>query len=52
MYKEIIYVRIDEDIKNELEALAVKEDRSLNNFVVYILKKYLEEQENKEKKDN
>ena len=40
--KEIIYVRIDEDIKKKLDMLALTEQRSLNNLVVYILTKYLE----------
>ena len=42
MNKEIIYVRIDEDIKKELDMLALEEQRSLNNLVVWILTKYLE----------
>ena len=42
MNKEIIYVRIDEDIKKELDMLALEEQRSLNNLVVFILTKYLE----------
>ena len=41
--KEVIYIRIDEEIKKELDKLALEENRSLNNFVVTILLKYLEE---------
>lgn len=40
--KEIIYVRIDENIKKKLDMLALAGQRSLNNLVVYILTKYLE----------
>lgn len=45
MYKDVIYVRIDEDLKQKLDAIALEENRSLNNLVVYVLKKYLEEYE-------
>lgn len=41
--KEVIYIRIDEELKKELDKLALEENRSLNNFVVTILMKYLEE---------
>ena len=48
MDKEVIYVRIDEDLKKELDMIALEENRSLNNLVVYILIKFLEEyKENK-----
>lgn len=49
MNKEVIYVRIDEDLKKKLDMIALKEQRSLNNLVVLILNKFLEEQEKKEK---
>ena len=49
MYKEVIYVRIDEDLKKELDMIALDEQRSLNNLVVYILSKYLEEYEKEHK---
>ncbi len=42
MNKEVIYIRIDEDLKKELDMLALEEQRSLNNLVVWILTKYLE----------
>lgn len=48
MNKDIIYVRIDEDLKKELDMIALEEQRSLNNLVVRILTKFLEE---KKKKD-
>lgn len=51
MNKDIIYVRIDEDLKKELDMLALEDGRSLNNFVVNILKKYIEEKK-KEKKES
>lgn len=50
MKKDVIYVRIDEELKKKLDMIALNEQRSLNNLVVLILSKYLEEQENKEKK--
>lgn len=43
MNKEIIYVRIDEDLKKQLDMIALEEQRSLNNLVVYILTKWLEQ---------
>ncbi len=42
MNKDVIYVRIDEDLKRELDMIALEEQRSLNNLVVYILTKYIE----------
>lgn len=42
MNKDIIYIRIDEDLKKELDMIALEEQRSLNNLVVWILTKYLE----------
>ena len=50
MNKEIIYVRIDEDLKKKLDMIALNEQRSLNNLVVYILTKYLEQQKETEAK--
>ena len=47
MNKEVIYVRIDEDLKKELDMIALEEQRSLNNLVVYILSKYLKEYKSK-----
>lgn len=46
--KEVIYVRIDKEIKQELDMLALKDNRSLNNYIVNILVKHLEEQKEKE----
>ena len=50
MNKEIIYVRIDEDLKKKLDMIALNGQRSLNNLVVYILTKYLEQHKEKETK--
>ncbi len=43
MNKEVIYVRIEEELKKELDMLALEEQRSLNNLVVRILIKYVEQ---------
>lgn len=45
MNKEVIYVRIDEELKKKLDMIALEEDRSLNNMVVLILKRFIEERE-------
>lgn len=42
MNKDIIYVRIDEDLKRILDRIALEEQRSLNNLVVWVLTKYIE----------
>lgn len=49
MNKDIIYVRIDEDLKKELDMIALEEQRSLNNLVVYVLTKYIESHKNEHK---
>lgn len=49
MNKDVIYVRIDEDLKKELDMIALEENRSLNNLIVTILIKYLETKKKKEK---
>lgn len=41
----IITLRTNENIKKELDKLALKENRSLNNFIMTILIKYLEDHE-------
>lgn len=48
MNSTIITLRTSEEIKQKLDMLALKENRSLNNFIQTILIKYLEEQEKKE----
>ncbi len=47
MNKEIIYVRIDEDLKKKLDMIALEEQRSLNNLVVWILTKFIETHQKK-----
>lgn len=42
----IITIRTNEEIKKELDKLALEENRSLNNFINTILIKYLEEKKN------
>ena len=49
MNKEIIFVRIDEDLKKRLDNIALEEQRSLNNLVVRILTKFIN---NYEKENN
>ena len=39
----IITLRTNEEIKKELDRLALEENRSLNNFIITIIMKYLEE---------
>lgn len=51
MNKDVIYVRIDEDIKKALDMIALEENRSLNNLIVTILMKYVENKK-KEKVNN
>lgn len=42
-------IRVPEEIWERLKKQANKEERSINSQIIYIIKKYLEEQE---KKDN
>jgi predicted HicB family RNase H-like nuclease len=39
----IITLRVNEEIKKELDRLALEENRSLNNLITTILIKYLEQ---------
>lgn len=39
---KVVTLRIDEQLKFEIERLAFKQDRSLNNFITHILKTYVE----------
>lgn len=50
MNKDIIYVRIEEELKQKLDMIALEEQRSLNNLVVWILTKYIESRNNDSKK--
>lgn len=51
MNKDIIYVRIDEEIKKKLDFLALEDNRSLNNLVVKILTDFANKNYKDEKKD-
>ena len=42
---KVITLRVDEQLKFELERLAFKQDRSLNNFITHVLKEYVEQKE-------
>lgn len=44
---EIISIYPDKKLKKELEELAKKEQRSMNNLILLILRKYIEEQKGK-----
>lgn len=44
MNNVIITLRTSEEIKKQLDMLALKDNRSLNNYIVNILIKHLEEQ--------
>lgn len=50
MNKDVIYVRIDEDLKQKLDMIALEEQRSLNNLVVWILINFIESRKNSSKK--
>ena len=49
MNNTIITLRTNEEIKKKLDMLALKENRSLNNYIITVLLKHIEE---KEKEDN
>lgn len=51
MNNVIITLRTNEEIKKELDMIALEENRSLNNLIITILLKFLEERK-KDKKDN
>ena len=44
MNNVIITLRTSEEIKKQLDMLALKDNRSLNNYIVNILIKHLDEQ--------
>lgn len=41
-------LRLAYDLYKELKEIALKEERSINGQICYIIKKYIEEQKNKE----
>ena len=50
MNNVIITLRTSEELKKQLDMLALQENRSLNNFINTILLKYVEEEKNKKDK--
>lgn len=48
MNNVIITLRTNEEIKKELDRLALEENRSLNNYIMTILIKHIEEQNKKD----
>lgn len=51
MNNVIITLRTNEEIKKELDKLALEENRSLNNLIITILMKYLDERKKKDSKN-
>ncbi len=51
MNKDVIYLRIDEEIKKKLDMFALEDNRSLNNLVATILIKYVEKRERESKNE-
>ena len=49
MNNVIITLRTNEEIKKELDRLALEDNRSLNNYIVIVLIKHIDEE--KKKKD-
>ena len=47
MNRVIITLRINEEVKKELDMLALEDNRRLSNFIVTILLRYLEYKEDK-----
>lgn len=43
--KEVIFVRIEKELKQKLDMLALQENRSLNNYIVTLLIEHLKEKE-------
>lgn len=50
MNNVIITLRTNEEIKKELDKKALEQNRSLNNFIMTILIKYLEDEKKNNKK--
>ncbi len=50
MNNVIITLRTNEELKKQLDMLALQENRSLNNFINTILIKYVEEEKSKKEK--
>lgn len=45
MNNSIITLRCSEELKQKLDMLALKENRSLNNYIITLLIKHVEEKE-------
>ena len=43
MAKKVYAIRIDDEMREELEKIAEEENRPMSNLIITILKKYLEE---------
>lgn len=41
-------LRIDEETHEKISKIALKEERSLNSEIIYLIKKYIEEKEKEE----
>ena len=50
MSSVIITLRVSEELKKELDKMALEENRSLNNFISTILIKYVDEKKKEENK--
>ncbi len=50
MSSVIITLRVSEELKKELDKMALEENRSLNNFIATILIKYVDEKKKEENK--
>ncbi len=48
--KEVIYVRIEKEIKQKLDMLALEQGRSLNNYIVMMLTEYVDKVEKEKAK--
>lgn len=52
MNNVIITLRTNEEIKKELDRLALEQNRSLNNFIITILMNFFEEKKKNNKRSN
>ena len=50
MSSVIITLRVSEELKKELDKMALEENRSLNNFIGTILLKYVDSKQKEQKK--
>ena len=52
MNNVIITLRTNEELKKELDMRALRENRSLNNYIITILLKHIDEEKRKENRSN